>query len=195
MNQTTMDPAPVGPGPTTGGRRMEYFVHVGGERLRIERKGGELRVDGEVVEADLAPAAGSPIRSLRLGGRSLRVLPRRNGRGNWELEVEGVRWSAEVMDRGQEAIRAARKAAGHGSGPQPLRAPMPGLVVRVEVAVGDEVAAGQGVAIVEAMKMENELKAPAPARVKAIHCREGMAVEKDTVLVEFEALDEGEDNG
>jgi biotin carboxyl carrier protein len=172
---------------------MEYFVHVDGERLRVELRAGVLRVDGKEVEADLAPASGSPVRSLRLAGRSLRVVPRRNGRGSWELDVEGVRREAEVLDRGQEAIREARKAAGVGTGPQPLKAPMPGMVVRVEVAVGDEVEVGQGIAIVEAMKMENELRAAAPARVKAIHAREGMAVEKDMILVEFEALDGGED--
>ena len=169
---------------------MKYFVHVDGERLQVELNEGEVRVEGEVVDVDLAPAANSPVRSLRLGGRSLRVLPRRNGQGCWELEVEGIRWGVEVLDRGQEAVREARRAAGHGSGPQPLRAPMPGLVVRVEVAVGDEVEVGQGIVIVEAMKMENELRAMAPARVKAIYAEKGMAVEKDTILVEFEALDE-----
>jgi biotin carboxyl carrier protein len=171
---------------------MQYFVHVDGERLQVELDGGRLLVDGEPLEADLAPANGSPVRSFRLAGRSLRVLPRRNGRGRWALEVEGVQWGVEVLDRGQEAIREARKAAGHGSGPQPLRAPMPGMVIRVEVAVGEEVVPGQGIAIVEAMKMENELRAETAARVKAIHATEGMAVEKDVVLVEFEALDQGE---
>jgi biotin carboxyl carrier protein len=66
---------------------------------------------------------------------------------------------------------------------------MPGLVVRVEVAPGDEVEAGQGLVIVEAMKMENELKAARAARVKAVHVVAGAAVEKDAVLVEFEPLE------
>jgi pyruvate carboxylase subunit B len=65
------------------------------------------------------------------------------------------------------------------------------MVLRVEVAEGDHVEAGQGVCIVEAMKMENELKAQAAGRVTRVHVREGWAVEKDQVLVEFAAL-EGE---
>jgi pyruvate carboxylase subunit B len=67
---------------------------------------------------------------------------------------------------------------------------MPGLVVRVEVSVDDIVTAGQGVAIVEAMKMENELTAKADARVSAVHVAPGDAVERDQVLVEFVAIDE-----
>ena len=69
---------------------------------------------------------------------------------------------------------------------------MPGMVVNVEVEEGDTVSAGQGVVIVEAMKMENELKADAEARVVAVHVVEGQAVEKDQLLVELAALDEDE---
>jgi len=67
---------------------------------------------------------------------------------------------------------------------------MPGLVVRVEVSVNDLVVAGQGVVIVEAMKMENELTADVAARVTAVHVEAGDAVERDQVLVELAALGE-----
>jgi len=71
-------------------------------------------------------------------------------------------------------------------GPKPVRAPMPGLVVRVEVEPGQEVKAGQGVVIIEAMKMENELKAEAVGVVSRVLVQQGQAVEKGAVLVEFE---------
>jgi biotin carboxyl carrier protein len=63
---------------------------------------------------------------------------------------------------------------------------MPGLIVRVDVRPGDVVGAGQGVVAMEAMKMENELRAPAGGTVKAVHATVGSAVEKGAVLVEFE---------
>jgi len=63
---------------------------------------------------------------------------------------------------------------------------MPGLMVRIDVKVGDQVIAGQGVAAMEAMKMENELRAPAAGRVKAVRATVGQAVEKGAMLVEFE---------
>jgi len=76
------------------------------------------------------------------------------------------------------------------TGPRPVRAPMPGLVVRVEVSLGDVITAGQGVAIVEAMKMENELTADGEGRVSAILVAEGDTVERDQVLVELTSLKE-----
>jgi propionyl-CoA carboxylase alpha chain len=67
---------------------------------------------------------------------------------------------------------------------------MPGLVVRIEVQVGDAVQAGQPVVAMEAMKMENELKAETAGVVRRIAVEPGTAVEKGTLLVEFEAADE-----
>ena len=168
---------------------MEFFVHIDGERLRVQVENGRCLVDGDLVEVELTPGNGTPIRSASAEGRSLRIRPQHEGRGRWRLEVEGDQHTVEVLDLGQEAIRQARRASGVGSGPPPLKAPMPGLVVRVEVSEGDEVKAGQGVVIVEAMKMENELRAAGPARVRSIMAQEGAAVEKDQVLVEFEPLE------
>jgi biotin carboxyl carrier protein len=67
-----------------------------------------------------------------------------------------------------------------------LRAPMPGLVVRIEVEAGQEVKRGDGLIVVEAMKMENELKAPYAGKIKSIKILQGQAVEKNQVLLEFE---------
>ena len=71
---------------------------------------------------------------------------------------------------------------------KPLAAPMPGLVVQVAVQEGDDVAAGDTVLIVEAMKMENELRAAATARVTRVRVAPGEAVEKGQLLTEFEAV-------
>ncbi len=80
-------------------------------------------------------------------------------------------------------MSAAAKAP---AGPSPLVAPMPGLVVRVTVQPGDVVAAGQGLVVMEAMKMENELRAPAAGTVKSVRVVPGTAIEKGAVLVELE---------
>ena len=162
---------------------MDYFVHVNGT---------ELRVDGQLVDAELAPVSESPVRAARIGGRSLRLVPRRNGRGDWTLDIEGTTYRAQVLDARQEAAFSARQSSGSARGPSPLKAPMPGLVVRVEVAPGDVVEPGVGVVIVEAMKMENELTAEARARVTQIRVEAGSTVDKDDILVEFEAVEEEE---
>ncbi len=171
---------------------MEFFVHIGDRRLRVERHGSEIRVDGEPVEAELQGGRAHPVRTLRAAARTHRLIATRNGKGRWRVDLDGERHESEVLDRGQEAIRAARMAAGGAGGLSPLTAPMPGLVLRIEVEVGDRVAEGDGLVIVEAMKMENELTAAAPARVSAVHVSEGTAVEKGQLLIEFE---EPEDDG
>jgi len=174
----------------------DFFAQVGTHALRTRHlsKGIEVEgADGTIqVEVDLPAAEGNPVRSVRLNGASHRVLAERTPDGTWILRVDGVRHDVQLLDRGQKAARDAQRRLG-GGGPTPLKAPMPGMVVRVEVAPGDLVEPGQGLVIVEAMKMENELRASHTARVRAVHAIPGTAVEKDAVLVEFEAEELGED--
>ena len=84
------------------------------------------------------------------------------------------------------AIRELAGASAGPAGPAPLLAPMPGMIVRVSVQVGDVVQPGQGLVVMEAMKMENELRAPAHATVKAVLAQPGTAVEKGALLIELE---------
>jgi len=169
---------------------LDFIVHIAGRSRRVRVLDGAVEVDGVRLDVDLAPSGGSVVRSVRVAGQSLRLLPHRNGTGEWTLSVEGVRYLAEVLDPGQEAVRLARRSSAAGAGPQPLRAPMPGLVIRIDIAEGDLVSPGDGLLIVEAMKMENELRAMAPARVHRVHVSAGDAVEKNQLLVEFEAGEE-----
>jgi biotin carboxyl carrier protein len=99
------------------------------------------------------------------------------------VTVEGR--TAVVTVNGRRAARRA-DAAAHAPGDQPVVAPMPGRVVRVLVAPGDQVAARQGVIVVEAMKMENELRAPKAGRVKDVSVSAGTSVEAGRVLVVIE---------
>ena len=86
---------------------------------------------------------------------------------------------------GRRTGRVAESAT-HAHGEQSVVAPMPGRVVRVLVAAGDEVAARQGVVVVEAMKMENELRSPKAGRVKDVHVSPGTSVEAGRVLIVIE---------
>ncbi len=168
---------------------MKYIVDVAGRRLTVELDGPHVLVDGERLEAALDSVDGTPVRLLRIGDTVHRVTLRRDGsRGRYALDVDGWQFTAEALDERTRAIRDLAAASVAASGPAPLVAPMPGLVVRVLAAVGDEVAAGQGLVVVEAMKMENELRAAAAGRITAVHAVAGTAVEKGTVLVALEAL-------
>jgi pyruvate carboxylase subunit B len=174
---------------------MIHYVTIGlasgGEHTFMVRLGPDgVEIDGEAVQAELARVAGTDVHSLLMDGASHRLVARRMGGGRWELHAAGQRLQAEVLDERARAIREIAGVALGPTGPRPVRAPMPGLVVRVEVSLGDVITAGQGVAIVEAMKMENELTADGEGRVSAILVAEGDTVERDQVLVELTSLKE-----
>ena len=167
---------------------MKYIVDVNGERITVELDGTHAMVDGERIEVALTPVEGTPVRLVRLGEQVHRVVARRGAsRGAWTLDVDGARVEAEALDERLRAIRDLTAATAAASGPAPLIAPMPGLVVRINVAVGDTVGAGQGLVVIEAMKMENELRATAAGVVTAILATPGQAVDKGAVLVELAA--------
>jgi biotin carboxyl carrier protein len=169
---------------------MLYHVTIGSREFRVELEGGRIRVDDTVYEAaELAVLPGTDVRHLLADGRSATVVARRAADG-WVLHVNGWGVQAQVIDERTRAIRAMTGSGGPPPGGKPVRAPMPGLIVRVEVAEGDSVKAGQGVVIMEAMKMENELKAESDGVVARILVEAGQTVEKGAVLVEFEVAGE-----
>lgn len=165
---------------------MLYYVTVGDRTLKVELGPEGARIDGRRVDAELRRVEGTRVHSLLADGASHRVLARRDGGGVWDLHLRGRRVSATVVDERTRTILEMTGAGARELGPGPLRAPMPGLVVKVEVVEGDVVETGQGIVIVEAMKMENELVAERPGRVAAVRVEPGEAVEKNQVLVEFD---------
>ena len=167
---------------------MRYYVTIGEKTFEVVILGETITIDGDTVAAELVGIVGTPVRRLSVAGTSHRLVAERGDiRGSWDLHIDGYHVTAEAVDERTRAIRAltARTTTAHG--PKPVRAPMPGMVVRVEVAPGEKVSAGQGVIIIEAMKMENELKAEAAGVVTRVSVEAGTAVEKGAVLVEFAA--------
>ena len=168
---------------------MKYLVDVNGERITVELDGAHAVVEGVRHDVSLTHVEGTPVRLVRIGDQVHRVAVRRGAtRGLWQLDVDGVRVEAEALDERMRAIKDLTAASAAASGPAPLVAPMPGLVVRVAVAVGDQVGAGQGLVVIEAMKMENELRTTAAGVVLAVKATPGQAVDKGAVLVELGPL-------
>ncbi len=174
---------------------MKYYVRVLGKTFEVGLDGHTVSVDGEPREAHLAPVPGTPLHHLLLAGHSWTMAAQplegvgEEGGQRWVLGAVGQRFDVEAVDERTRQIRAltgTRRPAG-GSGT--VVAPMPGLVVRVEVAVGQRVEAGAGLVVVEAMKMENELRATRAAVVAAVHVAPGQAVEKGAPLVTLENVE------
>jgi pyruvate carboxylase subunit B len=117
------------------------------------------------------------VRSVDAG---IAALPR----GGFEVSIDGRVLPATVVPR--RTRRGAGAAGTPGSGPETLVAPMPGKVVRLLAAPGDDVRPGQGLVVIEAMKMENELRARRAGRVKSVLVDEGQSVDAGVPLVTLE---------
>jgi len=177
---------------------LKYHVHIGENTHTIEIRGGHAWVGDQKIAVDLAHVTGDRARtgvaSMLLDGRSWPLAYRKGaGRsGSWGLSARGRSVQARVLDERTAKIHELSTASAANQGPRPVKAPMPGLISAIEVEVGDRVSAGQGVVIVEAMKMENELKAQADAVVAEILVSAGHTVEKDQVLVTFVVPESGD---
>jgi pyruvate carboxylase subunit B len=165
---------------------VKYVVDVNGERFALALEQGGVRLDDQFLRAHVADVDGTPVLLVQLDGEVHRVTMRRGeGRGAYSLWIAGFRYEVEALDERARTIRDLTASQGTPPGPRPLLAPMPGLIVRVHVREGEQVAAGQGLVAMEAMKMENELRSPSAGTVRHVHVQPGQAVEKGTMLVEL----------
>jgi len=164
---------------------MRYTAVVDGEERVVEvtarENGYRVAAGGKVLDVDAVHLQGGTL-SLIAGTRSYRCDVEPGTDGRVTVLVNGNSYPLEMLD---ERKLRMRRASGKFSleGPQRVDAPMPGKVVRVMVKEGDEVQEGQGLVVVEAMKMENELKSPKAGKVKELHAVEGAAVEAGAKLV------------
>jgi biotin carboxyl carrier protein len=175
---------------------MIVEVSLGGRRRQVEFTGSDVVLDGRRLHVDVA-AAGA-VQSVILGpagagaaglthGRSHEVVVVDQASGGLAVQVNGrlvpVDDASAGPGRGRRSRGRGERASVAGNGPLSVVAPMPGRVARVLVRAGDVVEARQGLVVVEAMKMENELRSPRAGTVVAVHAREGARVEANTVLV------------
>ena len=166
---------------------MKYVVKVGDAEIDVLLEGDMVTVNGVSSIAHVSDVEGTPVRMVTIGTEVHRVVARRGAsRGRYTLWLDGFRYEVEALDERTRAIRELSGAATAPTGPAPLIAPMPGMIVRVAVQVGDTVQPGQGLIVMEAMKMENELRATSAGTVKAVHAAPGTAVDKGAVLLELE---------
>jgi biotin carboxyl carrier protein len=163
---------------------MIYNVTIDGTVFRLDvaldRESGSWRcfVDGREVKID-AVTTQPDVLSLLIAGKAHQIRRERIG-SDLRIWVDDQSYSAEVSD--PRSLRNRRSRADSGHGPRPLLAPMPGKVVRFLVAEKSAVEDGQGVVVVEAMKMQNEIKSPKKGIVLKLSVAEGAAVNAGDVL-------------
>jgi biotin carboxyl carrier protein len=166
---------------------MKFEVVVNGRHRLLEMNGEvssgafEFALDGEGGRASLVEVEPGAY-SVLLNGRSYEVKAEAASEGCW-VTVGGVRFLIDVRD----PRRLPRQAGPlRSAGLLKVASPMPGRVIRLLVGAGEEVAAGQGLVVVEAMKMQNEIRSPKAGRVAALYAVEGAAVSGGETLAEVE---------
>ncbi len=181
---------------------MNYNVSIAGRTYVVTIDQDGVRLNGTPVDAQLAKVSGDAVSGrcvVQVNDQAraveYRYVTRPETPPVWNVSADGVATDALVLDDRERHIREMVAATAQSRGPEPVKAPMPGMVVKLDVSVGDVVEVGQGVVVVEAMKMENELRSKSAGVVAAIHIRSGEAVEKDQILIEFSSPQDGLDDG
>jgi biotin carboxyl carrier protein len=178
---------------------MTVWIEIGGRVRKVElpsaASGGAApdgaapdgpmpcAVDGRPLRVDARTISPGVISLLLESGRQVRCMLTSSPEGD-AVFVDGQR--VEFAARDPRSLRAGRGTGAGSDGPRALKAPMPGRVVRVLVALGDEVVAQQGLVVIEAMKMQNELKSPKAGRVTRLGAVEGETVQPGEVLAVVE---------
>ncbi len=163
---------------------MKHEIRISGKTHIVEvgRQADcwQARIEGEPgIIADVAEVAPN-VFSVLLSGRSREVYVTPAPGGQLQLQIGGREFMAEVVD--PRSWRGRHHAGGEAEGPQQIAAPMPGKVVRLLVKAGNVVQAGQGLLVVEAMKMQNEIRSPKSGKVERVLVAEGQAVNAGEVL-------------
>jgi biotin carboxyl carrier protein len=161
---------------------MVYDVAIDGKRYRLELERAEAgwlcRLNGRDIQMD-AVLARRDVLSVLIGGEAYEIK-REHTATDMHLWVGSVRYLAELHD--PRSLRGRRGGAADEKGPRKLLAPMPGKVVRVLIGEAQPVEAGQSIMVVEAMKMQNEIKSPKKGVVQKIVAAEGANVNAGDVL-------------
>jgi len=168
-----------------------YIVHQDGEEHRVSVEprpnGYRVMLDDIPIDVDAATIRGS-FKSLLIDGRSYEVatVPSRDG---FDVYVSGDVFHIRVVDE----LWARAEGRGHeaATGREEILSPMPGAVIGVHVAMGDEITPGQSVAVVEAMKMQNDVASERSGRVLEIRVKPGDVVDQGTVLIVLGPSEDG----
>jgi biotin carboxyl carrier protein len=166
---------------------MKFDIHLSGasgkqsRTVELERDadGWRITLDGQPIQANAVQIAPN-VFSILIAGQSHEIRIAQTAAGKLTLQAGSNEFSAEVLDL--RAWRGRRHGAIEAEGRQEIVAPMPGKIIRLLVDAGAKVEAGQGLIVVEAMKMQNEIRSPKSGTVERIFAKEGQPVNAGEVL-------------
>ena len=162
-----------------------YVVSLEGKEFNVDMSSdGVISVGGHEGTINLQHVGGDTY-SVLIGNVSAQIIARSEG-SNYQVLLKNNQVDVRVETERDRLLMQYATSAGDAHHRYEIHAPMPALVIRVEVSVGDEVKGGQGLVVLEAMKMENEIKSHQAGKVKEIYVVKGKAVEKGELLMLLE---------
>jgi len=164
---------------------VKYFARVGANEYEVEMDHGQILVNGEAVKVDLLQVGTPELYSVLFGGRSYDMLVQVE-RFNYTVTFRGEQFLVQVEDERSRKLNSGRRAPAMPQGELPVKAPISGLIVKVLVEPGIPVDDQQALVILEAMKMENEIRSPRAGVVKSIAVAAGNRVEQNQPLLVLE---------
>jgi biotin carboxyl carrier protein len=162
---------------------MKYVTTVNDKDFEIEIVDEHhIRIGERLLAVDFETVSGQPVFSLILDGKSYESFVYQ-GDEDWEVLLRGRQFQVKVQDEREKRLKTAAGGGVAEGGEFHLKAPMPGLIVAIPVAEGQEIKKGQVLLILESMKMQNELKAPRDGVVDRIRVKAGESVEQKQTLL------------
>jgi len=167
---------------------LKVEIEKGATHTIERRSANEFSVDGNQKSIDLVKIADDKFHIIKDNkSYNAEVISANYSEKSFEIRINNNDYQLKVEDRFDLLLQKLGMDDLAAGGVSEIKAPMPGLVLSVEVEAGQEVQAGEPLVVLEAMKMENVLKSPTDAVVKAIAIEQGQAVEKNQLLIEFES--------
>ena len=168
---------------------MKFFAKANNKSYELELDNStepiSVHVDGRLIKVDLQPISKEDFYSLLVDNRSYQLFIKKDSQG-YDVAIGGQRFFVELQDEKPRQPRNLLKADEKPKGQIEIKAPMPGLIVKIEVEEGQKINKGDGLVIIEAMKMENEVRANVGGIIKEVLKKEKESVEKDMVLMIIE---------
>lgn len=164
---------------------MKYFARIGSNEYEVEITDSQILLDGEPVNVDIVRSGTPELFSILFGGHSHELLVT-SDRFNYTVSIRSQQFQVQVQDERSRRLNQARKMPSLPEGELAVVAPIPGLVVKVLAAAGDAIEEGQPLVILEAMKMENEIRSMRSGVIKSVEVTPGQRVEQNAVLIVLE---------
>ena len=165
----------------------ELIAHIDKKTKKIDLiNGSEIYINSEKIQFNLL-SLDDKTHLLKVGDNFFEVVVQKTDDDKYEITVNGVLFEIEIRTSLQEKARKLLEARGETNHKMEVKAPMPGMILKINKQVGDEVLLGESVIILEAMKMENELRSPVSGKLKDLFVKEGSPVEKGFKLFSIES--------